>query len=67
MMGLRLAEGISYQDFEEQTGYDLRPYLNASRCEFYRAKGLLADDPTRLQTTLNGRLVLGTLTGELLN
>jgi len=66
MMGLRLPEGIAYAVFEAQAGYDLRPYLNQSRIDLYVAKGLLADDPERLRTTLNGRLVLGTLTAELL-
>ncbi len=66
MMGLRLKEGIHYNDFKEQTGFDLRDYLNAARIAFYTEKGLLQNDPTRLQTTLAGRLVLGTLTAELL-
>jgi len=66
MMGLRLRAGISYDMFEEQTGFDLRPFINQSRQAFYVHKGLLADDPDRLRTTLNGRLVLGTLTADLL-
>ena len=67
MMGLRLREGISYSAFQQQTGIDLREFIHQQRRELYIAKGLLVDDPDRLQTTLNGRLVLGTLTGELLN
>lgn len=66
MMGLRLRDGLSYEEFEEQNGFDLRPFINAARQAFYVHKGLLADDPERLRTTLNGRLVLGTLTAELL-
>ena len=66
MMGLRLSDGIDYAAFTAQTGYDLRPYLNESRRQLYCQEGLLADDPTRLKTTLSGRLVLNTLTAELL-
>ena len=66
MMGLRLREGIGYREFEVNTGFDLRDYLNAQKLALYQAKGLLEKDGERLRTTLNGRLVLGTLTGELL-
>jgi putative oxygen-independent coproporphyrinogen III oxidase len=66
MMGLRLREGIHYAAFEQHTGYDLRDYLSASRIAFYTAKGLLEEDAQYLRATLNGRLVLGTLTAELL-
>lgn len=66
MMGLRLAGGINYDDFQEQTGYDLQPFINPLRLAFYVHKGLMEDDPDRLRTTLSGRLVLNTLTAELL-
>lgn len=67
MMGLRLIEGISYEAFIKQTGFDLRPYINEEKRSFYGQQCLLTNDPKRLQTTLSGRLVLGTLTAELLN
>ena len=66
MMGLRLSDGIDYATFTQQTGYDVRPYLSEPKRQFYCEQGLLTNDPTRLQTTLSGRLVLGTLTAELL-
>jgi len=66
MMGLRLREGISYEDFHQQTGMDLHGYISPSRRNLYVSKGLLVDDPTRLQPTLSGRLVLNQLTAELL-
>jgi putative oxygen-independent coproporphyrinogen III oxidase len=66
MMGLRVQEGIGYDEFIAHNGYDLREYLNIAHRDLYIAKGLLVDDPTRLRTTLNGRLLLGTLTAELL-
>ena len=66
MMGLRLREGIFYQDFIKQSGFDLRDYIDEAKRDFYCRQGLLTDDCKRLQTTLSGRLVLGTLTAELL-
>ena len=67
MMGLRLREGIAYDTFREQTGFELADYINASHRNLYIRQGLLADDATRLQATLAGRLVLNRLTAELLN
>jgi len=67
MMGLRLREGIDYAAFEAQTGHALAPYINQARRDLYIAEGLLEDDADRLQTTLKGRLVLNTLTAELLS
>jgi len=66
MMGLRLTEGINYADFERQTGYDLRPHINAARRDLYIREGLLENNPDVLRTTLAGRLVLNRLTAELL-
>ena len=66
MMGLRLRDGINYDAFIQQAGYDLRPYLNDKQCKFYTQQGLLANDGSRLQATLSGRLVLNRLTVELL-
>ncbi len=66
MMGLRLRDGINYQAFQTQTGYDLREHINLQKRDFYIAQGLLADDPNTLKTTLKGRLLLNKLTAELL-
>ena len=66
MMGLRIREGISYAEFQAQNGFDLRDYILSERIALYTRKGLLVDDPLRLQVTLDGRLVLNRLTVELL-
>lgn len=66
MMGLRLREGINYQEFQMQTGYDLCEYINLQKRDFCIAQGLLADDPNTLKTTLKGRLLLNKLTAELI-
>jgi len=66
MMGLRLLDGINYESFAQQTGFDLRPYLNEQKRALYEQQGLLEKDDYVLRTTLSGRLVLSTLTAELL-
>lgn len=66
MMGLRLKQGIFYSAFKAQTGYDLNNYLNPKKRAFYISQGLLENRNDRLQATLKGRLVLNTLTAELL-
>ncbi len=66
MMGLRLSTGIRYDSFKNQTGYDLRDYLDPKKLILFRAQNLLENTDDAIITTLNGRLVLGTLTGELL-
>lgn len=66
MMGLRLREGIGYDAFMAQNGFDLRDYLDAEKCALYQRQGLLESKKDRLQTTLAGRLVLNRLTAELL-
>lgn len=66
MMGLRLREGIAYDAFIKQTGFDLRDYLNRRKLALFTGQGLLEENTHHLRTTLNGRLVLGTLTAELL-
>lgn len=66
MMGLRLRDGINYQEFKKRTGYDLEQNINLAKRDFYIGQGLLADDKASLKTTLNGRLLLNKLTAELL-
>jgi oxygen-independent coproporphyrinogen-3 oxidase len=66
MMGLRLADGIAYGEFERRAGFPLAPYINDKKHKLYVQQGLLADDDSRLMPTLAGRLVLTRLTGDLL-
>ena len=66
MMGLRLRDGINYENFRTQTGYDLCEHINLQKRDFYIGQGLLSEDKTTLKTTLKGRLLLNGLTAELL-
>jgi oxygen-independent coproporphyrinogen-3 oxidase len=66
MMGLRLADGLRYDDFAARMGEPMERYINTAKRDFYITQGLLANDPQRLQPTMKGRLVLTSLTGELL-
>lgn len=66
MMGLRIKNGICYEDFGQRHGYDLRDHIDLSRRDFYIRQGLLENDANALRTTLNGRLLLNRLTAELL-
>lgn len=66
MMGLRLRDGINYQEFKIRTGYDLEQNINLVKRDLFIEKGLLADDKMSLKTTLSGRLLLNKLTAELL-
>lgn len=67
MMGLRLKDGIGYDDFAAAAGYDLAPHINAGKRALYVREGLLEGREDYLQPTLKGRLVLTRLTAELLN
>lgn len=67
MMGLRLKDGIDYARFKEQTGYALEDNINLSKRDFYIEKGLLENNAQKLKVTLAGRLVLTSLTSELLS
>ena len=66
MMGLRLTDGINYNEFKECTGYQLSEYINLQKRDFYIGQGLLENDPNALRTSLKGRLLLNKLTAELL-
>ncbi len=66
MMGLRLRDGINYQEFKMRTGYDLEQNINLAKRDLFIEKGLLEDDKANLKTTLSGRLLLNKLTAELL-
>lgn len=59
MMGLRLAEGIHIDD-------SLLPYIDSKKRQLAIDHGLLANDPDRLIATSKGRIVLTTLTAQVL-
>ncbi len=67
MMGLRLSDGINYNEFREQTSYNLCDYINQDKRDFYIKHELLANDKLALKTTIKGRLLLNKLTAELLS
>jgi len=66
MMGLRLVDGINFQEFKEKTGIALRDALDACKYAFYVQQKLLRDTENDLRVTLKGRLVLNRLTADLL-
>lgn len=66
MMGMRLASGIDYAAFQAKTGYDLRDYLRPEKIAFYTQAGLLENTPNALRATPRGRLLLTSLTAELI-
>lgn len=67
MMGLRLTSGIEHMRFEQQTGQALHSSINQEKCALYSKQGLLTDDGHTLRATLDGRLMLTSLTAELLS
>jgi coproporphyrinogen III oxidase-like Fe-S oxidoreductase len=67
MMGLRLTEGIDVARFKQQTGQALKDCINQEKRALYLKQGLLSEDSASLKPTLEGRLVLTTLTAELLS
>jgi putative oxygen-independent coproporphyrinogen III oxidase len=66
MMGLRLADGINFQEFKNKTGIELKAAVNDTKYALYVQKKLLKDTPTGVTATLEGRLVLNRLTADLL-
>ena len=66
MMGLRLKDGIAYDAMLARTGFDLREYLKPEKLRLYQQTGLLEARDDTLKVTLQGRLVLNRLTGELI-
>ncbi|MDX1974619.1 MAG: radical SAM family heme chaperone HemW [Rickettsiales bacterium] len=67
MMGLRLTAGIEHARFAEQTGTALLAVLSPKAYRLATEQGLLEDDGKNLRATLSGRLVLSSLTAELLS
>ena len=61
LLGLRLSAGLALADLQAR-GIELQ----AARLQEARRLGLLSDDPSRLQASPQGRLLLDTLTGLLL-
>jgi putative oxygen-independent coproporphyrinogen III oxidase len=66
LMGLRLTEGVWYENFERSVGSPLTCYLNIERLALLIEKGLINKDENHIWATKSGRLVLNSLLPELL-
>lgn len=67
MMGLRLASGISAQDFEERIGAKMAEFMNLDQLELLTAQGFVSEDfPDQLQLSGSGRNLLNQILGRIL-
>jgi len=66
MMGLRLTDGINFQEFKEKTGVEFLDAVHAPKYALYVQKKLLQNTKKGVSVTLEGRLVLNRLTADLL-
>lgn len=66
LMGLRLTEGVWYENFEKSVGHSLTRYLNNDRLALLIENGLIDRDDNHIWATKSGRLVLNSLLPELL-
>lgn len=66
MMGLRLSAGIIYNEWEEHTGIDVRSALDAGAIDKLCGLSLITSDNSHIKATREGRLLLNTVTKELL-
>ena len=66
LMGLRLAEGIYFENFRKTVGFAMDEVLPPSRLDRMIAGGFLQREPSRLLATAKGRLVLDSVLAELL-
>jgi putative oxygen-independent coproporphyrinogen III oxidase len=67
MMGLRLTDGINFQNFNDKTGVAFFDSVNKAKYSLFVQKNLLKETKNSVSTTLTGRLLLNRLTAELLN
>jgi oxygen-independent coproporphyrinogen-3 oxidase len=66
LMGLRLTEGIYFENFRKTVGFEMDEVLPPSRLDRMIAGGFLQREPSRLLATAKGRLVLDSVLAELL-
>ncbi|HEU5046621.1 MAG TPA: radical SAM family heme chaperone HemW [Rickettsiales bacterium] len=66
LMGLRLSDGINYRKWQERTGLDLHAALSPVAIQRLQTAGLVEADAQRIRTTPEGRLLLNSVTRELL-
>jgi oxygen-independent coproporphyrinogen-3 oxidase len=66
LMGLRVSEGISQQNFFKRTGDVPEKLLNLANLKFLIAEGLVIQNPYAIKVTKKGRLVLNKIIEMLL-
>lgn len=66
MMGLRLAKGIDFADWQHRTGLDIRPSVNHVAVRQLKDEGFVIADENHIRITARGALVLNSITGRLL-
>jgi oxygen-independent coproporphyrinogen-3 oxidase len=66
MMGLRLASGIRYGDWETRLGFNIRDALSPATLRKLRDMSLITADDRHIAATKQGRLLLNSITRELL-
>ena len=66
LMGLRLDEGVWFENFEAATGAPIGAFLDAGRLRRVVEAGLMEMDERRLRATSEGRFVLNSLLAEIL-
>ncbi len=67
MMGLRLTEGISREDWREKFSEDIADFLPAEKTGRLRDEGYLAENEKTLRATAAGLQRLNAVLGYLLN
>jgi len=66
LVGLRLDEGVWFENFEAATGAPIGAFLDAGRLRRVVEAGLMEMDERRLRATSEGRFVLNSLLAEIL-
>lgn len=66
LMGLRLDEGVWFENFEAATGAPIGAFLDAGRLRRVVEAGLMEMNERRLRATSEGRFVLNSLLAEIL-
>ena len=66
LMGLRLEEGVWYENFDAAIGMPMAHFLRRDRLDQLVEAGLMIEDAHRIRATKKGRLVLNSLLPEIL-
>ncbi len=67
LMGLRLNEGVWFENLKQTTGADFYNVVQADNLKRLQDAGFLVADNTKLKATSNGRFVLNAVLAELLS